>query len=72
MTIYTTPQHQESLLPDTKCYFTPAAENTETSSTKNPFGSSEQTNYGWFISSELWFCGNSMIALLQGSEKESD
>lgn len=34
VTIYITPQHQESILPDTKCYFTPAAENSETSSTK--------------------------------------
>lgn len=34
VTIYITPQHQESILPDTKCNFTPAAENSETSSTK--------------------------------------
>lgn len=34
VTIYTTPQHQESISPDTKCYFTPAAKIRETSSTK--------------------------------------
>lgn len=33
VTIYTT-QHQESISPDTKCYFTPAAKIRETSSTK--------------------------------------
>lgn len=37
-------QHQESILPDTKCYFTPAAKHSDTSSTKESI---------WFLRTKI-------------------